>query len=258
MLLAMKSAIKRLPPLRRAVNRFRGTRLHEPTLRRPISIIGSEYGAFAVDLGLLEPSSIVYSVGVGEDITFDVGLIEAVGCDVHAFDPTPISIGWLAQQPLPDKFHFHALGLSSLDEEAEFQVPAKIGWHSYSLWMDPTAEQTGSVRCSVRRLSTLMEQFGHHHLDLIKMDIEGFEYAVIDDMIATTVRPKMLLVEFHHGNYGIDAEYTRCMVGRLMKYQYGIFWISDTGHEYGFLDLKTRGGENLFHHRGLQAPREAC
>jgi FkbM family methyltransferase len=237
MLEEMKSAIKMVRALYRAINRIRGFRLNEPALRRQVSVIGSDYGAWGVDLSLLHPNSIVYSIGVGEDITFDTGLIEAVGCNLYAFDPTPIAVEWIARQSIPKEFHFHPIGLSSLDGEAEFQVPPQMGWHSFSLSAEPGAEQTGSARLPVRRLSTLMNQFGHDHLDLIKLDIEGFEYAALDDMIATSVRPTMLLVEFHHGSYAIRAEKTRCAVSRLIEYEYGIFWVSDVGREYGFLDL---------------------
>lgn len=235
----IKSAIKMNRPLYRAINRFRGFRLNEPALRRPVSIFGSEYGAWGVDPSLLNTNSVVYSFGVGEDITFDIGLIEAIGCNVHAFDPTPIAVEWISGQTLPQKLHFHPIGLSSIDEEAEFQVPPKGGWHSFSLTPDPGAQQSGSVTCPVRRLSTLMTQFGHEHLELVKMDIEGFEYSVIDDMITKAIRPTMLLVEFHHGCYGISAEKTRTAVRILQDYNYGIFWISDLGREYGFVDLNA-------------------
>jgi FkbM family methyltransferase len=237
MIRQLKSAIKRVRPLYRTINRLRNFRLSEPTLRREVDVIGSEYGAWGVDLTLLDQDSIVYSIGVGEDVTFDMGLIEAINCDVYAFDPTPMAIDWIVRQPLPQKFHFHPIGVSSSDNEAEFQIPPKIGWHSFSISADPGAKQTGNVRCPVRRISTLMAQFGHDYLDLIKMDVEGFEYAVLADMIATGVRPKMLLIEFHHGCYGISAEKTRWAVSRLIEYEYEIFWVSDVGREYGFLDL---------------------
>jgi FkbM family methyltransferase len=241
MLDEFKSAIKSVGPLYRTINRFRGFRLNEPTLRRPVSIIGSEYGAWGVDLSLLGPDSVVYSFGVGEDITFDIGLIEAVDCNVHAFDPTPIAVDWITGQTLPEKFHFHPIGVSAINEEAEFQIPPQEGWHSFSLTADPGAQQVGSVKCPVRQLSTLMAQFGHDHLDLVKMDIEGFEYPVLDDMIKAAIRPTMLLVEFHHGCYGISAEKTHTAVRCLQNYNYSIFWISDLGREYGFVDLNTIG-----------------
>ena len=37
----------------------------------------------------LNADSIVYSLGVGDDIDFDLSVIEKYGVEVHAFDPTP-------------------------------------------------------------------------------------------------------------------------------------------------------------------------
>ncbi|GIS18490.1 MAG: hypothetical protein CM15mP120_04060 [Pseudomonadota bacterium] len=44
-----------------------------------------------------------------------------------------------------------------------------------------------------------MRDLGHDHLDVLKMDIEGAEYAVLDDMLQSNILPDQLLVEFHHG-----------------------------------------------------------
>jgi len=40
------------------------------------------------------------------------------------------------------------------------------------------------------------------------MDIEGAEYEVIDDLIASGIRPKQILVEFHHRfkNVGVKKD----------------------------------------------------
>ena len=43
---------------------------------------------------------ICYCGGVGEDITFDLGLIERFGCTVYAFDPTPRAVA-LRRRPSP-------------------------------------------------------------------------------------------------------------------------------------------------------------
>ena len=58
--------------------------------------IGSEYGGWIVPTALLREDWICYCGGVGEDITFDLGLIERYGCTVHAFDPTPRAISFVA------------------------------------------------------------------------------------------------------------------------------------------------------------------
>jgi hypothetical protein len=74
-------------------------------------------------LSALNPSTIVYSFGVGEDISFDLALIDLVGCDVIAFDPTPVATEWIRNQKYTSKFMFVPIGLASEDGEIEFHVP---------------------------------------------------------------------------------------------------------------------------------------
>ena len=69
-----------------------------------------------VPISLLRKSSICYCAGVGEDITFDISLIESVGCEVFAFDPTPRAaehVGLAAAGV--EQFHFYPVGLWSSD-----------------------------------------------------------------------------------------------------------------------------------------------
>jgi len=66
------------------------------------------------------------------------------------------------------------------------------------------------------------------------MDIEGFEYSVVESLSAGSVRPRQMLIEFHHGMYGHIADETIDAVAKLKKMGYEIFYISSTGHEYGF------------------------
>ena len=43
-----------------------------------------------------------------------------------------------------------------------------------------------------------MKQNGHNHIDLLKLDIEGAEYEVIDDMLKQRLPVRQVLVEFHN------------------------------------------------------------
>jgi len=239
MFAAIKQSIKNVGPVYRAINRAKGVRIHEPETKRAMARIGSDYGGWGIDLSLVDKGSVVYAVGVGEDISFDLGLIDAAGCAVDAFDPTPIAVNWVAGQQLPTKFRFHALGLGGEDGEVEFQIPPIDGWHSYSLTAASDAEQSGTVACPIRRLATIMQQFGHTRVDVLKMDIEGFEYRVIDDIIASAIRPRQLLIEFHHLLYAHTSEETIAAVQRLRDYGYRISWVSDGGREYAFVDARN-------------------
>ncbi|NJL16280.1 MAG: hypothetical protein HC938_02870 [Nitrospira sp.] len=51
--------------------------------------IGTGYGGWFVPTGLLSDQSLCYGVGAGEDISFEVELINRYKCEVHCFDPTP-------------------------------------------------------------------------------------------------------------------------------------------------------------------------
>ena len=42
-----------------------------------------------------------------EDVDFDLMLIGRFGCEVHAFDPTPSTVNWIAERELPPALHFH-------------------------------------------------------------------------------------------------------------------------------------------------------
>jgi FkbM family methyltransferase len=198
----------------------------------PHTRLGSDYGGWVVctDAGL-GPSSVVYSVGVGEDISFDLALIEMFGCDVVAFDPTPRSLAWLATQSLPAKLKLYPWGLAGSDGSLSFGAPDNPEHVSYTTFKSEGV----TIQCEVYRLATLMEKLGDRRLDLLKMDIEGSEYDVISDIERTTLRPRQLMIEFHHGKYGIATEKTRSALSGLRRMGYRIFSISSTGREYSFL-----------------------
>ncbi|MBM3459544.1 MAG: FkbM family methyltransferase, partial [Armatimonadetes bacterium] len=55
-----------------------------------------------------------------------------------------------------------------------------------------------AVEGQVRRLGTLMEQFGHPTIHLLKLDIEGAEYPVLADLVRSKLDVRQIVVEFHH------------------------------------------------------------
>ena len=124
----VRSAIKSCPPLYRQINRFRGWRLHDPEKPVPWLEVGGDggphnYGAWVVPKDLLSSTSVVYCVGVGDDISFDIDLIERFGCIVHAFDPTPTASDYARCFQLP-LFRFYDYGLGATDGVGQFQHPA--------------------------------------------------------------------------------------------------------------------------------------
>jgi FkbM family methyltransferase len=164
--------------------------------------IGTDYGGWAVPDDRLGANSVCYCVGIGEDASFDLGLIDRYGCDVHAFDPTPVAVTYVSNAVTPPAFHFHPVGLWSYDGQIPFYPPQNRAHASYSaLNLQQTEE---SIYCDVKRLSSLMSQLGHTRLDLLKMDIEGAEFDVIDTILADGLDIDTICVEFHRSTGDIE------------------------------------------------------
>ncbi|MGB2593194.1 MAG: FkbM family methyltransferase [Candidatus Acidiferrum sp.] len=166
-------------------------------LQRGTERFGSDYGGYCLDPSLVRRDSIVYSVGIGEDISFDLSLIARFGVNIEAFDPTPRVGAWLATQSLPPQFHFHPAGIAGHDGAETFYLPSCTDWVSHSVvYARQFARET--VRLPVMRLSTAMQLQNHDRIDVLKMDIEGAEYAVIEEVVREKIPVTQLLLEFHH------------------------------------------------------------
>ena len=194
---------------------------------------GAGYGAWPCIANRLHQDSVVYSVGVGFDTGFDQALMAQFGLVIHGFDPTPRVIEWLQQNPQPATFKFHPLGLAWMDGELSFAAPTRENAVSGTVVPAAVADQE-TVAVPVSRLSTIMSELGHERLDVLKMDIEGAEYAVLDDMLQSDILPDQLLVEFHHGKrrkgrFPVSA--TRQRVDALISRGYKVFWASQSGRE---------------------------
>lgn len=223
--------------LRRRARALSGRDFHTPVDSRFVrERLGSDYGGWwIVPLGL-GPSSIVYGVGVGQDITWDLAMIKRFACTIHAFDPTPRCRKWLETQQLPKEFVFHPFGLSNHDGIATFVMRSDDPtWSSYN----PSDNATGAnevIKLDVRRLETLMKELGHTHIDVLKMDIEGGEFDVLTDMLASPVRPKQLLIEFHYwDDHETTVPRTHNAVNALKAAGYRLFARSPVGPELCFI-----------------------
>lgn len=183
----------------------------------------------------LTSSNVVYSFGVGEDISFDLELISRFGVRVHAFDPTPRSIQWLGRHSLPEGFEFHPYGVCGSEGSCKLYPPANPNHVSHSRIRRDSPWP--AVELPVHRLITIMGMLGHETIDLLKMDIEGAEYEVIADLLACGIRVNQLLVEFHHRWREIGVGKTRTALRKLNQAGFRIFNVSPRGEEYSLLRM---------------------
>lgn len=206
----------------------------KPDLKCNTVRIGSAYGGWNVVPESIRPDSVVYSFGVGEDASFDIGMIDKFGVKIHAFDPTPKSIEWVKRQGFPAGFLMHEYGIASFDGNVRFNPPENADQVSHTLLDKPSTEARAIV-VPVKRLTTIMKELGHNKIDILKMDIEGAEYDVVDDLLKSEIRPQQLLVEFHHRFPNVGAEKSKDAIRKLKSSGYRLVSVSSTNEEFGFI-----------------------
>jgi len=186
--------------------------------------IGSDYGGWIVPAHLIRSDSVCYCAGVGEDITFDLGLIARFGCHVFAFDPTPKAVQFVKNAAgAEDRFHFHEIGLWDGDETVRFYEPRNPHHVSHSALNLQKTERYFEARC--KRLSGLMRENGHEKLDLLKLDIEGAEYRVIDSIVEDGIDIGIICVEYDEAYNPLDENFPRRIrrsVSRLVGHGYSV------------------------------------
>ena len=205
----------------------------KPDVRIAKRRIGTYYGGWVIAPDALRHDQpIVYSFGLGEDISFDLAMIREYGAIVHGFDPSPTQTDWANRSDLPKSFHFHNIGLADRDGTLSFGTPTAIGQDDYSVLR---GDSQSAVKLSVARLETLMRDIGHTQIDIVKMDIEGAEFDALRDIIASIARPAQLLIEFHYLGDAVRLTATMDCVAALRRAGYLIFDVAPLGREISLI-----------------------
>lgn len=178
---------------------------------RPALItLGGEY-PWTLDPSGLNNRSVVVSAGIGRDIRFEHALADRFNCRVLLLDPSPTGE---ATMRLPANqradFTYLPLGLAAAAGPQGFGDPANPDEGSFVM-----ASGTATHTFPCTDLPALMRDQGLTHIDFLKLDIEGFEYGVLDALIRQRIPVRQIGVEFHHWAGGGPTRWTT--IGCIMR-----------------------------------------
>lgn len=196
---------------------------------------GNKYGGFFVCPAHLNAQSIVYSFGIGKDISFDKAMIDQHQCQVFGFDPTPNSINWVMETSTPELFQFFPYGLGNKDSVEQFFLPKNPNEISGSMVDQSNVSTNNTIPVEIKTLKTLSSNLNHTCIDVLKMDIEGSEYDVIDSIINSPLTIRQLLIEFHDRLFEDGYIKTQNAVKKLNQAGYKVFAVSDSLQEVSFI-----------------------
>jgi len=169
---------------RLALDRF--LRSSSPNVRR----IGDEHSGWVINVS--PPPVVAYCAGVGKGMSFEVELAKMTSRPVLVFDPSPTGIDTVAATDTRNLKFFPA-GLAAHTGLVKFSVPVDADEGSYSVVQDGV--DVVSFECY--DLSTIMRNNGDYSIDLLKMDIEGFEFDIVNQILDQNIPVRQLCVEFH-------------------------------------------------------------
>ena len=225
---------------------YRGELPSSPDVGIAAEVHGEGGCAYAIDPAAIGSQSVAYSFGVGAEISFDLALIERYGVELHAFDPTEQAAAFVNARTLPASFHFHQWALAENDGPAPFHTLGRAS-EAYrpGTLLAPRHAGGEPIKVEGYRLETIMEKLGHSHVDLLKLDVEGAEFALIEGLGDAPWPVDQIVLELHP--HIANLERGRLMIGRhgwrrtaaaidaLRARGYALFWVSERGTEFSFV-----------------------
>ena len=167
----------------------------------PPNTANDDGGKFLCALKTLRAPCVIYSLGSHLEFDFEDQMVAHTPCEIHTFDCT-VDISKLPA--LPSRVHFHHLCLG----------------------------EDGVPDARYRSFGNLTTSLGHSEVALLKMDIEGYEFQVVDALIrgaatSSSRLPAQISFELHFEPVWMDVKLGDFSVGEL-----ALFWrqLADMGY----------------------------
>ena len=190
-----------------------GRRWREWRLPRGYARLGTRYGGWWVDVGRIGGHGLLIDAGLGEDISFPSAFLQRFPASrVIGVEPNPRSLAYCRAHPQAgETLTFHLpRAQDDLPKGADGVSGSLVGTHEYVEGGDTLTVQTID-------LAAVLAHAGKPECDVLKLDIEGAEYEVLQHLCASGEirRAGQVLIEFHHRVTHHRFEETEALVGLI-------------------------------------------
>ncbi len=170
-----------------------------------MEFLGTDYGGWLLNLDLVPQNSTIISAGIGEDISFDLELIRRKTCQIIGVDPTLKSHKFIESQSDLVNFSLLKKALDKNEDDVVFMYEnTNPNYVSESIL--PTHHSVGKNYYCAETI-TLPELFKQYeNISVVKMDVEGSEYDVLENLAFIPDSVKQMCIEFHHFCTEYDLE----------------------------------------------------
>jgi FkbM family methyltransferase len=172
---------------------------HAPHAAKEATPLGDPHYEWMFIPSLLsaEHSGAFICAGAGINISFELLLAKRYTyAHVYILDPSPQSLTHFKDFPFPPNVSFVPIGLANTNGCIKFYKPSVPGVGSLSAVQLNPGEDYFMLPVTTLSSFCATHDIAPADVHLLKFDIEGAEHSVIDDLLATQLRPQQVMCEF--------------------------------------------------------------
>ena len=153
----------------------------------------------------INSKSVIYSCGIATNISFDESVSNTFNCNVFMFDPTKKSNEFMRKN-INSKLKFYNIGIWINDEKKKFyhqNDPENVDISVTNFF-----KTNHYIELPCRSIASLMHEFNHKQIDILKMDIEGAAFDILNNLIENKIYPNQIIVELERPFFIYNAKFT--------------------------------------------------
>jgi len=222
-------------------------RWKEWRLPRAYTRLGTKYGGWWIDCGAIGADPLMIDCGLGRDVSFPAAFLAQFGGRVIGIDPSPDSLAYCrAHTPAGMEVWGRAFWIRAgetppffLPRSKETLPPGADGVSGSLVQSHAYVEGGPRLEVTTTSFDEVLARAGRGECDVLKLDIEGAEYEVLDDLCARGLLGKVrqLLVEFHHRATHHTLAETEAVVARIEKSGFHLVHVEGRNHVFRREDL---------------------